>query len=166
MSETNTYTWKIAAMDAYTKQGDYTDVVYTIHWRYNAVDQSASYSAEVYGAQSVAPYNPESGSFVPFDDLSKDVVVGWLTGSMGEDRVIELRSVLDNQINEQKNPKTIVLSPPWDRPTPTPTAGPTPTPTAEPGPTPTPMPTYEPVPSPTPNATIPPMPSLSVAPSP
>lgn len=114
MSATNTYNWVIAALEAYTTQSSYTDVVYTIHWRYRAVDQSTSHSAEVYGAQSVAPYNPDSGSFIPYDQLTKDIVVGWLTSSLGEERVGSLTSSLDSQIQSQIHPATVVLAPPFN----------------------------------------------------
>jgi hypothetical protein len=120
MSDTNTYNWVIAALEAYTTQSGYTDVVYTIHWRYRAVDQSTSYSAEVYGAQSVAPYNPDSGSFIPYDELTKPTVIGWLTGSLGEERVNALTGSLDAQIQQQIQPTSAVLPPPWDNPAPVP----------------------------------------------
>jgi hypothetical protein len=131
MSSTNIYTWTISSMDAYTTQSGYTDVVYTIHWRYRATDESGSYAAEKYGAQSVAPYNSESSSFIPFNELTKDVVVGWLTGSMGIERVGALTASLDSEINEQMYPSVISLGPPWSDPTPTPM--PTPIPPDPPG---------------------------------
>jgi hypothetical protein len=109
----NTYNWVIAALEAYTTQSGYTDVVYTIHWRYKAVDQSTSYSAEVYGAQSVSPYNPDSGSFIPYDELTKPTVIGWLTGSLGEEKVNSFTASLDAQILQQMHPTTVVLPPPF-----------------------------------------------------
>jgi hypothetical protein len=113
MSDTNTYTWTISAMEAYTTQSIYNDVVYIIHWRYGAVDQSTSHSAEVYGMQTVAPYNPDSGSFIPYSELTKPIVVGWLTSSMGEARVNELTASLDSQIEAQINPVKLTLAPPF-----------------------------------------------------
>jgi hypothetical protein len=126
-------------MEAYATQSSYLDVVYTIHWRLNAT--TGSYFAECYGAQSVAPYNPDSGSFVPYNELTKDIVVGWLTGSMGESTVNNLTASLDMDIERQIKPYTITLPAPWDvPPTPTPTITPTPTPTIDPSITPTPLP--------------------------
>ena len=124
MSDTNTYTWTIAAMEAYTTQSIYNDVVYTIHWRYGAVDQSTSYSAEVYGAQTVAPYNPDSGSFIPYSELTKPIVIGWLTSSLGEERINNLTASLDQQIQQQISPSVVVLPNPWEMPTPTPSPTP------------------------------------------
>jgi len=35
MANNNTYTWQFPALEVTKQQGDYTDVVYTIHWRLN-----------------------------------------------------------------------------------------------------------------------------------
>lgn len=147
MSDTTTYTWKIAALEAYATQSSYLDVVYNIHWRYNAT--TGSYSAECYGVQSVTPYNPDSGSFIPFDELTKDVVVGWLTGSMGEEKVNDLKAGLDTDIENQIKPVTLMLQAPWDIP-PTPTPTPTPDLTATPTPMPTMIPPIDPTTTPIP----------------
>lgn len=143
MSDTNTYTWKIAALEAYATQSSYLDVVYNIHWRYNAT--TGSYSSEVYGVQSVSPYNPDSGSFIPYDQLTQEVVVGWLTESMGEDRINQLTASLDRNIEDQIKPVTLILTPPWNiAPTPPPTPEPTATPTPDPYVTTTPLPSMVP----------------------
>lgn len=145
MSDTTTYTWKIAALEAYATQSSYLDVVYNIHWRLNAT--TGSYSAECYGVQSVTPYNPDSGSFIPFNELTKDTVVGWLTGSMGEEKLNSLMANLDANIEGQIKPVTLILGVPWDiNPTPTPT------PTIDPDVTATPYPSMiPPYPTPTPS---------------
>jgi hypothetical protein len=136
MSENNTYTWKIAALEAYATQSGQTDVVYNIHWRYNAA--TASYSTEIYGVQATAPY--ASGSpFIPYEELTYDVVIGWLTGSLGEEGVGRLTASLDSQLDNLIKPQVIMLNPPWNNPSPTPDPTPDPTPTPEPTPLP-PMP--------------------------
>lgn len=113
MANNNTYTWKIAALEAYPTHSSYTDMVYNIHWRYNAVNTNPSYSAEVYGVQSVAPYNPDSGSYIPYSQLTQQTVVTWLTDAMGQERVNNLTASLDSQISKQINPESIILPPPW-----------------------------------------------------
>ena len=42
MANNNTYIWQFPALEVTKQQGDYTDVVYTIHWRLNGADQTAS----------------------------------------------------------------------------------------------------------------------------
>lgn len=123
MSDTNTYTWKIAALEAYTTQSSYTDVVYNIHWRYNAA--TGSYSTEIYGVQRVEPFNPDSSSFIPYDQLTSDIVIGWLTGSLGEEGLGRLTASLDTQLENLMKPQSVILNPPWSNPEPTPTPQPT-----------------------------------------
>ena len=78
------------------------NIVLTAHW--NAVIDDGDYSASAYGSQSFTR-SEESPEFIPFDDLTEELVLGWL----------ELGSLEDNlkaQITEQKTPTT-AQSVPW-----------------------------------------------------
>jgi hypothetical protein len=78
------------------------NTVLTAHW--NAVIDDGDYSASAYGSQSFTR-SDESPDFIPFDDLTEEIVLGWL----------ELGSLEDNlkaQIAEQKTPTT-AQSVPW-----------------------------------------------------
>lgn len=108
----NTYTWQFPTLEVTKQQGDYTDIVYTIHWRLNGVDQTSSHSIELYGMQSVSPYNPDSGSFIPYNQLTKETITNWVIGSMGT-RYGELTSSIDSRIQELIDPATQQLPPPW-----------------------------------------------------
>lgn len=119
MADNNTYSWKFPAIDVYKQQGSYADVVYSIHWRLNGTDQTTSHSIELYGVQSVAPYNPDSGSFIPYENLTEEVVIGWVVNSMGS-RYGELTSSIDSGIQNLIDPPTQQLPPPWTDPTPAP----------------------------------------------
>jgi hypothetical protein len=134
MSDSTTYTWNIAALEVYATQSGQLDVVYNIHWRYNAT--TSSYFSEVYGVQQVSPYNPDSGSFIPYNELTENIVIGWLTDAMGQERVNQLTASLDYEIESRIRPTSLILPAPWNIP-PTPT----PTPTVDPNITPTPTPT-------------------------
>lgn len=87
-----TYTWSIVQMDRLTSDG----FVVTVHYNVSAVD--GDYSASTYGT---CGYTQESESFVPYADLTKEVVVGWVQTSLGKDTV---EASLQSQIDAQKNP--------------------------------------------------------------
>ena len=150
----NTYSWDFHTLQVYTEQAGKEDVVYLVHWYYNAIDETKVYKSSLFGVQQVAPY--VSGSpFIPFDQLTQDIVQGWVQTSMGEEQVLKLQASLDQQIEAQINPPIAMLVPPWKitpAPTPTPTpVTPTPTPTLF-----SPMPTltlYPPMVTPTPTPT-------------
>ena len=106
----NTYTWDCKTVDTYPTHESHSDVVYNVHWRLNAEsDQQDSegnnYSASVYGTHSVNA--DDISSFIPFADLTNDVVTGWVTSGMGEDEVQSLKDGLDSNIDSQINPTSV-----------------------------------------------------------
>ena len=104
----NNYNWIISALDCKVKEDDMTDVVYTVHWRYNATNENGI-TAEVYGAQDISSPNPED--FTPYDQITKEQVIGWLESSMD---VAEMNKNLDEQINLIVNPVSVTLPPPFE----------------------------------------------------
>ena len=97
----NTYTWDCKTVDTYPNHDGHSDVVYVVHWRLNAEsDQQDSegnnYSASVYGTYSVNA--DDISNFIPFADLTNDTVTGWVTTSMGDEEVANLKTGLDEQI--------------------------------------------------------------------
>ena len=86
------YNWSIVQMDRLTSDG----FVVTVHYNVSAVD--GDYSVSTYGT---CGYTQESESFVPYADLTQEVVVGWVQTSLGKDTV---EASLQTQIDAQKNP--------------------------------------------------------------
>jgi len=80
------------------------DVVTIAHWSASVVD--GDYSASAYGTQSFTR-DADSPELVPFEDLTEETVVGWLTLDEG------LEANLLAQIEEQKAPP-MVTGKPWD----------------------------------------------------
>jgi len=95
------YTWKIAQLDRLTADG----FVVTVHYRVAAID--GDYTAETYG--TVGFSEQPDGTFVPYEDLTEEIVVGWVQGSLGKD-VVE--GSLASQIEAKKAP-TQVPGLPW-----------------------------------------------------
>jgi len=106
----NTYTWDCKTVDVYPNHDNESDVVYNVHWRLNAVSdqqdaEGNDYTASSYGTHSVNADDIEN--FVPFADLTNDLVTSWVTTVMGEDKVDNLKSGLDNNIDGQINPTSV-----------------------------------------------------------
>ena len=109
----NTYTWDCKTVDVYPAYEGHSDTVYNVHWRINAessekheVDgQEVPYTASVYGTQSLSLEDIGS-DFIPFADLTNEIVSGWVEGIMGEEEVANLKSALDSKISEEINPTT------------------------------------------------------------
>jgi hypothetical protein len=100
------YNWTISAMECVKKENDLTDVVITIHWRYNA--EKDGFNAEIYGATSMPL--PSGEDFTPYEKLTKDQVVGWLVSELDVDAMNEN---LNAQIELLINPINVTLQPPF-----------------------------------------------------
>jgi hypothetical protein len=110
------FNWIISAMDCKIHEGEMTDVVQTVHWRYNATEivpatsgsTEKTYFAETYGASQVGEPTPED--FTSYSDLTKEQVVGWLEEVLD---ITTMQENLTNQINLQINPVNVTLPPPF-----------------------------------------------------
>jgi hypothetical protein len=89
-----TIEWKIEQMDRQTSNG----LVTTVHWRANATEDS--YSATSYGSVGLTA----GQSLIPFADLTKEVVIGWVKDKLGEEQVTAIEDSLTAQIESQKEP--------------------------------------------------------------
>lgn len=104
------FDWIISAMDCKIHEGEMTDVVQTVHWRYNATDvvDEKTYFAEMYGATQVGEPTPED--FTSYPDLTKEQVVSWLEAVLD---VPNMQENLTKQIELKINPIDVTLPPPF-----------------------------------------------------
>jgi hypothetical protein len=104
------FDWIISAMDCKIHEGEMTDVVQTVHWRYNATDvvKEKTYFAEMYGATTVGEPTPDN--FTDYNSLTKEQVVGWLEETLD---VTAMQENLTKQIELQVNPIDVTLPPPF-----------------------------------------------------
>jgi hypothetical protein len=101
------FKWIISAMECVKKDGDLQDIVITIHWRYQA--EKDGFNTDMYGANSM-PY-PTGEDFIPFNELTKDQVCGWLESTLDIDAMEES---LDKQLELLINPVNVTLPPPFE----------------------------------------------------
>ena len=103
-----TPTWSIANLERKLPDGDTPPEgqVYTAHWTVSLEDQGET--AGAYG--SVGFSDPEAGDYTPFDQLTKDQVIGWVKDALGAEQVASLEANVLAQIESQKNP-TVVTPP-------------------------------------------------------
>lgn len=103
----NTYSWDCRTVDTYPTNGDFSDVVYNVHWRLSGTDETGEHSSTVIGTQSVTVEDLATDSFVSFEELTHEDVIGWVESAMGEDRVAELYTSLDSQLADKIAPKSV-----------------------------------------------------------
>jgi hypothetical protein len=88
-----TFNWQIVQMERLTSDG----FVVTVHYNVSATDDT--YQASTYGTTSYTQTPGET--YIPYADLTQDIVVGWVQAVLGKDTV---EASLQSQIDAQKNP--------------------------------------------------------------
>jgi len=107
------YNWTINPLECYPTSSEGPDYVFIAHWQLHASEEYSGslYTATSIGTQSV-PANTGS-AFIPFEDLTLEIVQGWVEESMGPDQVASLEAGLAQNIANQINPPVVTLQSPW-----------------------------------------------------
>jgi hypothetical protein len=100
-----TYDWNCKTVDVVLQEEGLTDVVYNVHWIVTGT--SDTYSSTSIGTQTVTL--DESTPFIPFVDLTNDIVVGWTKDAMGEEQVASIESGIADAIEKEINPVTATM---------------------------------------------------------
>ncbi len=108
-----TYDWNCATVDCYPTDGEYTDVVYNVHWRVTGTSDTLDPEGNAYTATSIGTQTistSDLSGFTPFDDLTNADVVAWTKEAMGAEQVTALEANLDSQIDLEITPTSITLT--------------------------------------------------------
>lgn len=96
------FNWQVANLERETADG----FVFTVHYTVNAED--GTYSAGAYG--SLGLERPDN--LTPFDQLTEEIVVGWVKEKFGDEKVAEIEAALQAQLDEKHAP-TKAAGVPW-----------------------------------------------------
>ena len=100
-----TYDWNCKTVDVHPQEDEQTDVVYNVHWIVTGVD--GDYSSTAIGTQ-IVPLS-EGGDFIPFEDLTNEIVVEWTKEAMGEETVASIETSIANQIQDLITPTSVTM---------------------------------------------------------
>ena len=108
-----TYDWNCKTVDVHPQEAGETDVVYNVHWIVTGTSDQLDPEGEPYAATNigtqVVPLD-ESTPFIPFSDLTNDIVVGWTKDAMGEEQVQAIETSIASQIEELINPTSVTMT--------------------------------------------------------
>jgi hypothetical protein len=94
-----TYTWVVTAL--YTETIG-TESDYVVIAMYEVVGVDGEYTASL---SNTAQFSTESVSeFIPYADLTNEIVIGWVKEQLGVDGVSNLEACIQGQIDSQINP--------------------------------------------------------------
>ena len=105
------YTWDVSTVDTYPTKDSKSDVVYNVHWRLTATDDTNkdsdgnNWTAEVYGSQSLDV--SDLSSFTAFASLDAAKVQGWVETALTADTVTEMKAALDANIAAKITPTSV-----------------------------------------------------------
>ena len=105
------YAWDVSTVDTYPTKDSNADVVYNVHWRLTATDDTNKdsdgeyWTAGSYGSQGLD--TDSISSFVAFGSLDAAKVQSWVEAALTSDTVTELKASLDAQIAEKITPTSV-----------------------------------------------------------
>ena len=105
------YEWDVKTVDTYPTKDSKSDVVYNVHWRLTATDdtnndaEGNSLTATVYGSQALD--TSDLSSFTEFADLTVSDVQGWVEAALTADTVNDMKDSLDSTIEELVTPTSV-----------------------------------------------------------
>jgi hypothetical protein len=101
-----TYNWNCKTVDVHPQEEGETNVVYNVHWILTGTKED--YSATSIGTQ-VVTLDTEA-DFIPFDELTNEIVVGWTKDAIGEEQVESIEDGIASQISELENPTSVTMT--------------------------------------------------------
>jgi hypothetical protein len=105
-----TYTWNVTALYTETIDGEQNYVVIA---NYEVVGVEGTYTASL---SNIARFSTASVTpFVPYENLTNDIVIGWIQDELGVDGVSNLEACIQGQIDSQINPPVVPVNTtlPW-----------------------------------------------------
>ena len=111
-----TYTWTATSLIGYPILDGETDVVTRASYTVLA-DDGEGHTAD-YSNFAYTPIDP-SVPFIPYADLTNEIIIGWVQYNIGADLVASIEGSLAIQVERQVNPppQPEVLPLPWVTPT-------------------------------------------------
>jgi hypothetical protein len=107
------FSFLISQLDSIPSLDGMDKVISVIHYRAQKQyeEDVIHFTADTYGALAVDA--PHEASFTPYDDVTKEMVEGWLADSLDTETI---EANLDAQIENFLNPPVVAYPLPWSDP--------------------------------------------------
>ena len=105
------YAWDVSTVDTYPTKDSNSDVVYNVHWRLTATDDTNKdsegeyWTAGVYGSEGLD--TDSISSFTAFGSLDAAKVQSWVEASLTADVVTAMKAGLDAEIALKITPTSV-----------------------------------------------------------
>ena len=99
-----TYDWNCRTVDCYPTDGEYTDVVYNVHWIVTGTSDQKDSEGNFYTATNIGTET------ISTTDLTNADVVAWTKAAMGADQVTALEANIQSAIDSEITPTSVTLT--------------------------------------------------------
>jgi len=107
------FTWLVTTLWTETIAGEQN---YVVNASYDVTGVDGTYTASL---SNTAQFSTASVSpFIPYEDLTNEIVIGWIQAELGVDGVNNLEACIQGQIDSQINPPVVPQNTPlpWATP--------------------------------------------------
>lgn len=102
-----TFNWTVTQLLTETIAGEQNYVVIA---NYDVTGVDGEYSSSLSDSARFSTANVDN--FIPYEDLTNDIVVGWIKGQLGVDGVANYEASIQGQIDSQINPPSVPVNTP------------------------------------------------------
>ena len=109
------YSWQFNPLTCYPTASGHTDVVATATYYLTATTTGSEFGQIFVTAGGKQDFSlpSDSGSFIPFEELTIPIVAEWVEAALGEESLNRLKADLEVQLDNKVNPKTEDRTSPW-----------------------------------------------------
>ena len=104
-----TITWVVTKMLCYPTIDNQADVVFQVYFDVRGVQGETDACVPSFANLAYKP----SQSFIPFDQLTNDMVIEWVKAEIGNSAVRDIESMLEQRLQERINPPVVTPELPW-----------------------------------------------------
>jgi hypothetical protein len=107
------YTWNVTNLFTETIDGKEDYVVPAL---YETIGVDGEYTASLSGSSQFS--TEDVGTFIPYADLTEEIVIAWIKETLGENGIISVEACIQGQIDSQINPPQVPVNTPlpWETP--------------------------------------------------
>jgi hypothetical protein len=108
-----TYTWNVTNLFTIDANPSEPNYVVTAFYNLNGVDGLYAAQLNLSAFFDVKETDP---NFTPYEDLTEEIVIGWIQAQLGADQIANYEESIAGQINSQINPPVTPMNTPlpWE----------------------------------------------------
>lgn len=102
-------TWSVVNIIVKPQYEGFSNVVYIVNWIALCID-GENISRQGGETELAAP---AGSSFIPYDQLTEQEVIGWVQSALGPEEVAKIEANLLSQLEYMANPPVVLMPLPW-----------------------------------------------------